>query len=60
MKKKFKGSQLGAFFPYAIVHCYHEFKFCYLKNLKLFSVRVQELFELIVLRKKKAIDFCSF
>ena len=48
----FKGSQLGAFCPLALVYCYLEFKLCYLKNLKLFSVRVKELFEPIVLRKK--------
>ena len=32
--------------------CYLEFKLHYLKNLKLFSIRVKELFEPIVLRKK--------
>ena len=47
-----KGSQLGAFCPLAIVLCYLEFKPCYLENLKLFSIRVKELFEPIVLRKK--------
>ena len=36
-----------------IVHCYFEFKLTYLKNLKLFSIRVKELFDPIVLRKKK-------
>ena len=56
----FKGSQLGTFFPLAIVYCYLEFKLCYLKNLKLFSIRVKESFEPIVLRKKKATGFCSF
>ena len=37
------------------MYCYHEFKLRYLKNLKLFSVRVKELFEPrpIVLWKKK-------
>ena len=40
--------------------CYLEFKLRYLKNLKLFSIRVKELFEPIVLRKKKATGFCSF
>ena len=44
-----KGSHLDAFFPQAIVHCYIEFKLSYLKNLKLFSIRVKELFEPIVL-----------
>ena len=47
-----KGSHLGTFCQYAIVHCYLEFKLHYLKNLKLFSIRVKELFEPIVLRKK--------
>ena len=32
--------------------CYLEFKLRYLKNLKLFCIRVKELFEPIVLRKK--------
>ena len=52
----FKGSQLDAFCPMAIVHCYLEFKLRYLKNLKLFSInmiRIKELFEPVVLRKKK-------
>ena len=42
--------------------CYLEFKLRYLKNLKLFSIRVKELFEPIVMRKqlKKATDFCTF
>ena len=26
------------------MYCYLEFKLCYLKNLKLFSIRVEELF----------------
>ena len=52
-----KGSQLGAFCPYAIVYCYLEFKLRYLKNLNLLSIRVK-LFEPIVLRKK-ATGFCS-
>ena len=46
-------SQLGAFCIYAIVYCYLEFKLRYLKNLKLFSISVKELFEPIVLRKKR-------
>ena len=47
-----KGSQLGAFFPKAIVYCYLEFKLHCLKNLKLFSIRVKGLFEPIALRNK--------
>ena len=48
-----KGSQLGTFCPYkqAIVYCYLDFKLHYLKNLKLFSIRVTESFESIVLQK---------
>ena len=38
-------------FCYFLPSCYLEFKLCYLKNLKLFSIRVKELFEPIVLRK---------
>ena len=34
------------------MYCYLEFKLRYLKNLKLFSSRVKELFEPIVLRRK--------
>ena len=34
------------------MYCYIEFKLRYLKYLKLFSIRVKELFEPIVLRKK--------
>ena len=34
------------------MYCYLEFKLCYLKNLKLFSIRVKELVEPVVLRKK--------
>ena len=45
-----KGSQLVAFCPKAVVYCYLEFKLRYLKNLKLFSIRVKDLFEPIVLR----------
>ena len=47
-----KGSQLDAFSPQAIVYCYLEFKLSYLKNLKLFSIRVKELSEPIVLWRK--------
>ena len=35
-----------------VMYCYHEFNLRYLKNLKLFSIRMKELFEPIVLRKK--------
>ena len=42
------------------MYCYLEFKRRYLKNLKLFSIRVKELFEPIVFKKKKAPGFCSF
>ena len=45
--------QLGAFCPIGyIVYCYHEFKLRYLKNQKLFSIRVKKLLEPIVLWKK--------
>ena len=66
MSQNAKGSQLDAVCPQAIVHCYLEFKLRYVKNLKLFSIRVKELFEPIVLRKKtivlrkKTTGFCSF
>ena len=44
------------FCPYAIiVYCYLEFKLRYLKNVKLFSVRVKELFEPVVLRKRQRV-----
>ena len=39
LKKLFKGSQLH--FAHIIVYCYHEFKLRYLKNQKLFSIRVK-------------------
>ena len=51
-----KGLPLGAFYPYAMVYCYLEYKLRYLKNLKLFSIWVKELFEPIVLRKKMNIN----
>ena len=51
-KNLLKGSQLDAFSPQAIVYCYLEFKLRYLKNLKLFSIRVKELSEPIVLWRK--------
>ena len=41
------------------MYCYLEFKLSYLKKLKLFSIRVKELSEPIVLRKK-AMGFSSF
>ena len=47
-----KGSQLRAFFPLVIVYCYLEFELWYRDNLKLFSVRVKQSFESILLRKK--------
>ena len=47
-----KGWQLDAFSPYAIVYCYLEFKLSILKNLKLFSIRVKQLSEPIVLWRK--------
>ena len=40
-KTEFKGSQMDVFCPKAIVYCYLEFKLRYLKNLKLFSIRVK-------------------
>ena len=40
-----KASRLGAFCPLAKVCFYLEFKLCHLKNLKLFSIWVKELFE---------------
>ena len=51
-KNLLKGSQLDAFSPQAIVYCYLEFKLRCLKNLKLFSIRVKELSEPIVLWRK--------
>ena len=43
-----KESQLGEFYPY----CYLDFKLRYIKNRKLFQIRVKELFEPIGLRGK--------
>ena len=43
-----------------MVYCYHEFKLRYLKNQKLFSIRVKELFEPIVLKKKRRRLFAFF
>ena len=48
----FKGLQLDALSPQAIVYCFLELKLSYLENLKLFSIRVKELFEPIVLWRK--------
>ena len=52
---RFKGSQLRAFCPLAIVHCYLEFKLCYFQSLKLFSIRVKELFKPIILEKRQRV-----
>ena len=49
---KLTGSQLDTFCPQAVVYCYLEFKLRCLKNLKLFSIRVRELFDPIVSRTK--------
>ena len=37
---------------FALRPCYLKFKLRYLKNLKLFSIRVKKIFEPIVLRRK--------
>ena len=42
------------------MYCYLKFKFRYLKNLKMFSIRVKELFEPVVLKKKKSDRFRLF
>ena len=42
------------------MYCYLEFKLSNLKNLKLFSIRVKELSEPIVLCEEKATGFSSF
>ena len=42
------------------MNCYLEFNLRYLENLKLFSIRVKELFEPIVLRKKRRPVFALF
>ena len=52
MKLYLTGLQLDAFSPWAIVYCCLEFKLSYLKNQKLFSIRVKVLFEPIVLWRK--------
>ena len=55
-----KGSQLGAFSPIGYSNCYLEFKLWHLKNLKLFSIRVKELFGPIFLWGKKWHVFALF
>ena len=52
-----KGSQLGAFCPLTMVYSYLEFKLRYLKNPKLFSIRVNELFEPRVLSEECTFSF---
>ena len=42
------------------MYCYLEFKLRYLKNLKLLSIRVKELFESIVFAKKRRRVFALF
>ena len=37
------------------MYCYLEFKLHYLKNLKSFSIRIKELFEPIVLGKRRQV-----
>ena len=49
---KLKRSQ-RVHYAHRIVYCYNEFKLRYLKNQKLFSVIVKELFELIALQINK-------
>ena len=43
-ERLFKRSQLGAIYQKALVYCYLEFKLRYLKDLKLLSIKVKELF----------------
>ena len=50
--KLLKGSQLGAFFSIGHNVVLHWIQIRYLNNLKLFSVGIKELIELIVLWKK--------
>ena len=47
-----KESQLDAFCPLTNVYCYPRFELRYLKNLKLFSIRVKELSEPVIFVKK--------
>ena len=49
--KQVKRLQLDTACPLGIVHSYFEFKLRYPKNQKLFSIRVKEYIEPIVLRK---------
>ena len=51
LKKNLRGHN-WVHFAHIIVYCYHEFKLRYLKNQKLFSIRVKELFKPIVLRNR--------
>ena len=44
--------QIAVMRKWSIVYFYHEFKLRHLKNQKLFSIRVNELFEPIILRRK--------
>ena len=55
-----KGHNWVHFAHRLLVYCYLEFRFHYLKNLKLFSIRVKELFEPIVLQKKSWWVFALF
>ena len=41
------------------MYCHLEFKLCYLKKLKLFSIIIKELFEVRVLQGEKADMFYS-
>ena len=42
------------------MYCFLEFKFCYLKNLKLFSIRVKSSIEPIIVLRTKADGFLLF
>ena len=48
-----RGHNWTHFVQRAIVYCYLEFELRYLENLKLFLIRVKEIFEPLVLQKKK-------
>ena len=57
--KSCQGVTTGCTLPISyIVYCYLEFKFRYPKMVKLFSIRVKELFQPILLRRKG--DFFFF
>ena len=43
-----------------LVYCYLEFKLCYVKNLKSFSIGVKEIFEPIILQTKSLWVFALF